>query len=244
MLALYVLGQDKDYILPYQLLAYANFLTASRDASLEYLDILLRLDASAVLRYNFLMGVAYYRNGDYERSVLKLSQVKNVSYGLDVDRYLVLNYQKLGQVEKLLSSRQKVLGHRALRTSDFFHYFYEVFFWPYSRGEGYVMYAQNTHLAENYLVRCFQVLQGADQAVCEYGSIGLSLAKGQMQGLEVSLSSLVEKYPQGYLYQALGEYYLRVRDQEAAKYYLLKAVGMASSAEEGFTLRTLLQKVI
>ena len=181
VLALYVLGQDKNYILPYQLLAYANFLTASWDASVEYLYILLSLDAAALARYDFLMGIAYYWNEDYERSVLKLSQVKNVMYSLDVDRYLVLNYLKLGQVEKLLSAWQRVLGHETLQTSDFFNYFYEVFFLPYSKGDDYMLYTQNPRLAENYLVHCFQVLQGAEQAVCEYGSIGLSLAKGQLQ---------------------------------------------------------------
>lgn len=95
VLALHVLTQNREYILPYQLLAYANFLTNSRDASIEYLNLLLSLDSSSVEKYDFLIGVAYYRNGEYERSVLKLSQVKDVSYRLDVDRYLVLNYLKL-----------------------------------------------------------------------------------------------------------------------------------------------------
>jgi hypothetical protein len=40
VLALSVVAQDKSYILPYQVLAYANFLTNSRDAAVGYFTIL------------------------------------------------------------------------------------------------------------------------------------------------------------------------------------------------------------
>lgn len=141
-------------------------------------------------------------------------------------------------------SWQKVLGHSSLQISDFYSYFYEVFFLPYSKGVDYFLYVQNPNLAENYLTHCFQSLQGADQAICEYGTIGLQLANGQFTGLESSLLSLVETYPQGYLYQALGEFYLRMGDTISAKYYLLKSVGMISSMEEGYKIRSLLQQVM
>ncbi|MDR2416344.1 MAG: hypothetical protein LBD75_07285, partial [Candidatus Peribacteria bacterium] len=134
VLALYAMTQDKTYILPYQLLAYANFLTNSRDAAVEYLTTLLSLDIAHQEKYNFLIGIAYHRNKKYEASVLKLSQVKGEEYRLDVERYLALNYVQLRQPVKLLSTWQKMLGFHQLKKSDFFTYFYEVFFAPYRQG--------------------------------------------------------------------------------------------------------------
>ncbi|MDR0369676.1 MAG: hypothetical protein LBH96_04110 [Candidatus Peribacteria bacterium] len=62
VLALSVVSQNKDYILPYQLLAYANFLTASWDAAIEYLTLLTSLNPQTSEKYSFLIGVAYYWN--------------------------------------------------------------------------------------------------------------------------------------------------------------------------------------
>ena len=111
VLALYASSQNKSYILPYQILAYANFLTNSRDAAIDYLSFLSSLDSVSLEKYNLLMGIAMYWNGQYENSVLKLSQIREKQYLLDVDRYLVLNYSQLHQQTKLLTSRQKLLGH-------------------------------------------------------------------------------------------------------------------------------------
>jgi hypothetical protein len=55
ILALYAQSKDSKYILPYQVLAYANFLTASREAAIGYLTMLSTLDASAQDTYTFLI---------------------------------------------------------------------------------------------------------------------------------------------------------------------------------------------
>jgi hypothetical protein len=55
VLALYSLQQNANYILPYQVLAYANFLTNSRDTSVEYLKKLVDLDPNNAEKYRFLM---------------------------------------------------------------------------------------------------------------------------------------------------------------------------------------------
>jgi tetratricopeptide (TPR) repeat protein len=133
VLALSVVSQDKAYLLPYQLLAYANFLTASWDAAIEYFHLLSTLNPQSAEKYSFLIGVAYYWNGAYEKSVLQLSQVKGVDYLLDTERYLALNYLALQQTDKLLSTWQKLLGSNGLGYADFFSYFYKVFFEPYSK---------------------------------------------------------------------------------------------------------------
>ena len=119
-----------------------------------------------------------------------------------------------------------------------------MFFVPYAKGEEFSFYEKNSLLAKNYLKVCGHLLKGDEKVVCEYGEVGLFLAMDQLEQAESLLLSLVEQYPQGYLYQALGELYLKKDDTQNARMYLLKAVGMANSVEERFQIKSLLQKVI
>ncbi|MDR0859989.1 MAG: hypothetical protein LBO09_03225 [Candidatus Peribacteria bacterium] len=244
ILALYAHSKESKYILPYQVLAYANFLTASREASVEYLTTLSSLDPTQQEKYTFLMGVAYYRNQQYETSVMKLSQIQKADYRLDVARYLTLNYSHLQQTSKLITTRQKLLGYAELKPADFFNYFYKVFFSPYIQGEAFTLYQQNPELAQNYLIVCASLLSTQDTTICEYGKVGLALATQNSFGLEESLLSLIKTSPQGYLYHALGEYYTKVGRSDEAKVYLLKAIGMTDSINETDQIKTLLQKIL
>jgi hypothetical protein len=86
------------------------------------------------------------------------------------------------------------------------------------------LYQGDTRLAQNYLVVCSQTLTGSEKAVCEYGKIGLALVNQSFDGVGTMLLSLIEQYPQGYLYHALGEFYLKQGESDLAKSALLKAV--------------------
>lgn len=241
VLALDVLQQNDKYILPYQLLAYANFLTNSWDAAISYLNTLVVLDAREQEKYTFLIGVAEYWNKNYHKSVLKLSQVSDERYRLDAERYLALNYLELQQSTKLLGSWQRILGYSDLQTSDFYSYFYEVFFRPYAEGKVHTLYLQDMSLAQKYLQYCNQLFTGKEKAVCAYGKIGLQLVLKSFDSLESSLLQLVEEYPQGYLLHALGEYYLKQGNAEKAKEYLLRAANMTESDPEQLVIRDLLK---
>jgi len=74
-LALHALMQNQEYVLPYQVLAYANFLTHNREASKDYFLKLADFDSNNASLYKFLIGVSYYRYGEYEQSILYLTQV-------------------------------------------------------------------------------------------------------------------------------------------------------------------------
>ena len=231
VLALSVLKENKNYILPYQILAYASFLTNSREAAIEYLTTLTTLDSTGGDKYDFLIGIASYRNQQYAQSVLKLSQVKEKTYRLDAERYLALNYATLKQYSKLLSSREKLLGYQELKKSDFYNYFYQVLFVPYFKGETPTLYLQNPSLTQKYLTRCSELFTGKESVICNYGKIGYQLISGTTDatGFEESLKKLAENYPQGYLFHALGERYLIQGKPEEAKPYIIKAIGMARS---------------
>ena len=244
VLALYWLQQNSEYILPYQILAYANFLTNSRDTSIEYLKKLVDLDPNNAEKYQFLMWVSYYRNEKYEQSVIMLSMIKNEKLRLDAERYLINDYLLLDQKNKLILSRNKMLWYDNLVASDFYTYFYEVFYRPYSEWSQYQLYAIDTDLAEKMIRLCAVRLPKEENAVCNYGSIGKNIALWKFEWLEQSLLNLATEYPQWYLYHALGEYYLQQWDLDRAKIYLLKAISLTQKGVEKMQIKKLLQDTI
>ena len=244
ILALYSLQQNSEYILPYQILAYANFLTNSWDTSIEYLKKLVDIDPNNAEKYRFLIWVAFYWNEKYEQSVVMLSMIKDEKLRLDTQRYLINDYLKLNQKNKLISSRNKLLGYENLVASDFYTYFYETFFHPYSQWEQFQLYAYDTELANKMLRVCSMILKDEEKAVCTYGTIGRNIALWQFDGLEQYLLNLATEYPQWYLYQALWDYYIQQWDLEKAKAYLLKAISLTQKKSERSQIKKLLQDAI
>ena len=244
VLALSSLQQNPNYILPYQVLAYANFLTSSWDTSIEYMKKLVDLDPNNAEKYRFLMWIAYYRDGKYEQSVVMLSLIKDEKLRLDSERYLIRDYLLLDQKNKLILSWNKLLWYDNLVSSDFYTYFYEAFYHPYSEWQQYQLYAFDTELADKMIRVCSIRLPEEEKVVCSYGTIGKNIALWKFDWLEQSLLDLVSQYPQWYLYHALGEYYIHEWDNEKAKFYLLKAVSLTQKRAEVSQIKKLLQDTI
>ena len=244
VVALSSLQKNTNYILPYQVLAYANFLTNSRDTSIEYLKKLVDLDPNNAEKYRFLMWVAYYWDEKYEQSIVMLSMIKSEHLRLDTQRYLIKDYLKLDQKTKLISIRNKLLWYENLVASDFYTYFYEAFYHPFSEWLPYQIYAFDTELANKMIRVCSMKLSEEEKAVCNYWIIGKNIASWQFDWLEESLLKLVTDYPQWYLYQALWEYYIQQWDTEKAKAYLLKAVSLTKRTPEVVQIKKLLQETM
>ena len=241
VIALTSLQKNSNYILPYQVLAYANFLTNSWDTSTEYLKKLIELDPNNAEKYRFLMWVAYYRNEKYEQSVVMLSLIRDSKLHLDAQRYLINDYLQLKQNNKLISIWNKLLWNDNLVDSDFYTYFYEAFYHPYSLWENFDIYEYDTQLADKMLQVCAMRIADTQRAVCTYGKIWKDIAMWNFDNLERSLLSLAENYPQWYLYQALWEYYLKQWDLDKAKVYLLKAIQLTQKSSERSQIKKLLQ---
>ena len=244
VVALSSLQKNTNYILPYQVLAYANFLTNSRDTSIEYLKKLVDLDPNNAEKYRFLMWVAYYWDEKYEQSIVMLSMIKSEHLRLDTQRYLIKDYLKLDQKTKLISIRNKLLWYENLVASDFYTYFYEAFYHPFSEWLPYQIYAFDTELANKMIRVCSMKLSEEEKAVCNYWIIGKNIASWQFDWLEESLLKLANDYPQWYLYQALWEYYIQQWDTEKAKAYLLKAVSLTKRTPEVVQIKKLLQETM
>ena len=241
VLSLYSLQKNPNYILPYQILAYANFLTNSRDTSMEYLKKLVDLDPTNAEKYRFLIWVANYRDEKYGQSAIMLTMIKRENLRLDAERYLIRDYLFLKQNSKLISSRNKLLWYENLVASDFYTYFYEAFFHPYAEWQDFKIYSEDTELANKMLRVCSMRLQNDERVVCMYWSIWKNIAEWKFDWLEQSLLKLVEEYPQWYLYHALWEYYIKQWDLEKAKAYLLKAVSSTQKTAEKNQIKKLLE---
>ena len=176
-LALHSLMSDKDYILPYQVLAYANFLTHNREAAKEYFLKLADFDTKNSVLYTFLIGVSYYRYGDYDQSILYLNQVTAPVLQADTYRYMLLSYIQSEDEVNMVRIWQSILGQTDLQPSDFSLFFDQWVYIPFRSGKPFVLYTQNPHLADMYLTKCSSIFTGSQADVCIYGEVALQLAK-------------------------------------------------------------------
>ena len=152
-IALETVLKNEKYILPYQILAYSHFLTNNRDTAIEYFLKLSDFDEVNKSMYKFLIGVSYYRKHDHASSTLYLSQADSEELQTDQLRYLILNYIGLQDNTKLNSSRQKLLGQKDINPSDFYLYFYTVFYKAYF-SQDVSLYTQNTQLPLLFISKC------------------------------------------------------------------------------------------
>jgi len=236
-IALNVVMKNDNYILPYQILAYSHFLTNDRDAAIDYLFKLIDINPAKEENYKFLIWVSYYRNQKYEQSVLYLSQIKDKIYQSDVHRYLILNYIAWDDTQRLVRIRQSMLWQNNLEKSDFYSFFYHVFFLPFKNQKSSDIYKQNPHIAISFLTKCYEIFDSSNDDICIYGQAGQDIATNNRNWAKDKLLYLADRYPQSYIYHALWDYYLRQKDMEKSKENYLKAVWMTTSPIEKSIIR-------
>lgn len=229
-LALEVLAKDPSYVLPYQILAYKHFLTQSWEPALQYLLQLRDLDPQHESTYVFMIGISSYRLGKYEQATLYLKQVQDPTYILDAQRYLLLSYLAIDDVKDAITTRQTMLGNESLSKEDFYNYFVQAFYKPYTDQSLYTIYNTNTNLGFLFIKTCFDRLGQTDVDVCNYGNAGLHLAKGEYPQAGTILSDLASRYKESYIYQALGTIARAQGDTEAANDYFGQAISVAGDS--------------
>lgn len=231
-LALRALNQDETYILPYQVLAYTNFLMHNREAAKEYFLKLADFDAANEFLYKFLIGVCYYRYGDYEQSILYLNQVTDPGLKIDVYRYMLLGYIQAGDGDNILRMRQNLLGEVDLQPSDFALFFDQMFYIPFRTAQPFTLYLEAPQLVDLYLGKCSTLFTGSQADICTYGQVGLQLAKQNLSWISKQLLSLAETYHQSHLYHLLGDYYFANKQYSLAKDTYLKALSICDNSTE------------
>ncbi len=236
-LALRAAAQDKSYILPYQVLAYTNFLTHNRESAKEYFATLATFDTSNVFLYNFLIGICYYRYGDYEQAVLYLNQVTDPWLQIDVYRYMLLSYIKVQDTNNMIRMFHNILWQQSLQTSDFALFFDQMLYVPFRTGSPFTLYTENQQLADMYLSKCWALFSGSQSDICSYGTIWIQLAKQDIVSIGDQLLSLTSKYQQSHLYHALGSYYASIAQIQMAKEAYVKALSISDDLKEQEVLK-------
>lgn len=231
-LALRALDQDQDYVLPYQVLAYANFLTHYREASKDYFLKLADFDTSNSSLYKFLIGISYYRYGDYDQSVLYLTQVTEAALQTDVYRYMLLSYIQWEDTVYMTRMWQNLLGQSDLQSSDFALFFDQIFYIPFRSARPFSLYLDNPQLVDLYLWKCSTLFSGSQADVCVYGEVWLQLAKQNLSSVGQKIISLTTTYHQSHLYHILGDYYSGLNQSAMAKQSYIKALSICDTTTE------------
>jgi hypothetical protein len=224
--------KDKNYILPYQILAHSHFKTHNRDTAIEYLLILKDLESKQAQRYTFLIGVAHYRRGDYTQAILYLNQVTAWGFIADAYRYMFLSYIQGWSYDRANATWQKLLGNTDISKNDFYSYFYEVFYAPIRAGKTRDMFTNNPNIVQASIQQCFTILPSDYHDVCDYGNAWLALARGNMPQAKQYLDTLIAKYNEPYLLHAIGDYHTVMNDKELAYQYYQKALSTTSNPQE------------
>lgn len=239
-LALRALLKDENYILPYQVLAYTNFLTHNREAAKDYFLKLADFDTSNAFLYKFLIGVSYYRYGDYEQSILYLRQVTDPGLQIDVYRYMLLWYIQGGDTANMMRIWQNLLGESSLQASDFSLFFDQMFYLPFRTGQPFSLYSENPQLVDLYLGKCSTLFTGSQANVCTYGEVWLQFAQQNLSWVGEKLLSLTAVYHQSHLYHMLGDYYFWLKQYTLAKDNYVQALSICDNTTE----QTILQNKI
>ncbi len=231
-IALHSLNQNQQYILPYQVLAYTNFLMHNWESAKDYFLKLADFDTNNVFLYKFLIGICYYWYGDYEQSIIYLNQVADPALRTDVYRYMLLSYIHLEDMDNMVRIRHNLLGESSLQPSDFSLFFDHMFFIPFRTWKPFLLYSDNPQLADLYLWKCSTLLSGSQADVCVYGEVWLQLAKQNLSSVGQKLISLSQTYHQSHLYHLLGDYYLLNHDYSLAKDTYIKALSICDDTSE------------
>ena len=243
-LAVYTILEDNDYILPYQVLAYSNFLTKNWDKAISYYYNLSSLDIDNKNKYDFYLWISYYRKWEYENSVTTLYQLVNDPvYKTDVYRYLLLNYEQLDKSEKMVQIWQKLLGQYNLTESDFKYFYDTVFFKPFSKWEKSIIYENYKEMSYDMVSMCYDKF-GFKNDTCIYWEVWFNIANWFLGSVEDNLLYLAENYPQASIYQALWDYYKKMNQKSNAKSYYIKAIALSDDSTQKANIQNILLKLM
>jgi tetratricopeptide (TPR) repeat protein len=215
-------------------------LTKNREKAIEYFYQLSSLDLEQKSKCDFYIWISYYRLWKYEKSISTLNQlISNDVYKSDVFRYLLLNYEKLWDTNKMIQVWQKQLWTYNLRENDFKMFFDFVFYTPFSMDEKFTIFLNYKQMAYDFVTTCYDKF-GSKNDTCIYGEVWLDLANWDFVSAKSNLIYLSEKYPQANIFKALWDYYKKINEIWKAKDYYIKAASITNSPAQKMKLESIL----
>lgn len=231
--ALDILYEDDSYILPYQILAYSHFLRKEWKKAASYTRDLLARDTDQRSMYQFLLGVIAYREGKYQEAILYFVWVDESYLRSDMYRYLILSYHELGDYKNVIINMENLLGEN-MEPSDYYSYFLMSYFEPMRYGQTYDLLESNPELATKAIQQCYSSIDTLYRSVCDIGYVGQLMYDGKADEAVKKLLVLAKKYPQGFVFEALWDYYLQQQEKSKAVKYYIQALRLTTDVQERF----------
>jgi hypothetical protein len=233
-IAIRLVNEHPDYILPHQILANVDFLMWKWDSASRYFHQLLQMDYQERSSYLYYLWICYYHLWDYTNAVLYLAQISDSTILLDSDRYLILSYIALWESDRIFVWWQRLLWYPSVKASDFYSFYEEAFWKPYRKWKNSYYMEQNPKLVQDYLKACPLSLRWNDTQVCNYWQLWLlALQNWDLDpDLELELSRLARKYAKPWLFQLLWDVAVRNWDLEEATSSYMRALWLTNNADE------------
>lgn len=221
---------NPDYVLWYQIMAYAHLMTHDRDTAKSYLTKLMESDSTHLITYQRLYGVASYRDQEPKDTVWYLTQVNKKVPSIEMLRYLWLSYRALYDYLHVTKTYRDILTSYEPELVDYFE-----FFDTYRRA---VSYQLNTtmsgvvnpldqyddQLLSDYIARCSQTMTGDQSYVCDYGQALKNLFAGNTDEAMQLMIWIARDYPYDFVFGMLGDLYLMNNQSPTAQIYYQKAI--------------------
>lgn len=145
----------------------------------------------------------------------------------------------------MTATRQKLLGQSDMTESDYYDYFYQTFYEPYSVNERSAVYEENKLLADMYLTNCATTFTGTENDICNYGKIGLELIKNHAIPATESanLVRLANTYKESYLFSIIGDLYRLQNNLAEAKKSYAQALSLSTDSAEQNILKSKISQI-
>lgn len=221
---------NPDYVLWFQVMAYAHMMTHDRKVAKEYLTKLMVQDSSHLLTYQRLYGIASYWTEEHKDVVWYLTQVYEKIPNVELLRYIGLSYRALYDYLHVAKTYRQILDANEATSVDYFE-----FFDTYRRAVSYytgevmtwVVNPISQHdslLLSDYIDRCSLTMTGDQSYLCEYGRALDQLFDGNVDTSIQMMIAIAKQHPYDFVYGMIGDLYV-VKDQiPTAQTYYQKAI--------------------
>lgn len=215
--AITALKYNENYILPNQIMAYSSFILNNYELSKEYFKKLIEIDKDNQDMYKFYLWISQYWAGNYEDSIVFLSQIKSWDYLKDSLRYMILSYHQIGDNRHMIDCFTQLLDIRPLSQNDYYTFFDIMFYEVWEQWSEFTLFQDNSDLVLNYMLACQKDLPKNSNFVCIYGKWWYYVAMWEETKTERYLLYLSRYYPRDYIFKELWDIYLLQQQYDKAK---------------------------
>lgn len=224
-LALNILKDNPNYILPKQILAYTHMILHQRSQAQSYFTQLINNDNTNIHNYQFFAGVCSYRLGNYTDTILYLNQISSDHIISDVIRYKILAYIALKDDTNAAKQMKTLLSQSDIQNTDMILAWENMVFIPYMYGKPYTIIEKEPTILDLYIDRCQK--EPFDQKICQIGKIAKDIQAQTFTYSDTYLNNIIESFPRSYIYYILWEYYTKKNKEVEAQKAFVSALSLS-----------------